>query len=83
MTHPFVGIGHRAEKQFYPSPVAQTIESKAPANSNENDDARDGQFEYWARCAIHDLLSIKDLEQGRELIAMYITDWIEGRRHHG
>lgn len=67
-----VGYGHRAHK------------SSMPANSNSNEDEPDrtGQFEWWARCAIHDLLTIKELDEGRELIAMYITDWIEGRRHH-
>lgn len=75
-----IPYGFRAEKSFYPSPVAQTIESKAPANSNENDDPEVGQFEYWARSAIRDLVQVKGYDNARAHVAMILNDLAEGQR---
>lgn len=54
--------------------------SKAPANTNENEDPEVGQFEYWARTAIRDLVQVKGYDNARAHIAMILNDLAGGRR---
>lgn len=75
-----VDWGHRAQPQFYPSPVARSIETNAPANGNADvfdptaADFMAGMIEADAWKAIRDLFALKGPEMAEKHVAKIIED---------
>lgn len=58
------------------TPSNTTAREREPVN-----ELPDGMIDWHARCAVRDLVRVYGLEEARQLVAMYLNDEAERRRH--